>query len=128
MTDLSKSDRVALGMLTQCFKIQISLTDSVSTTCGYNLTTHCVVGKGRSQATKDAIHEFLARKDIAVTDAGRISGKNDMMRLLDLIEPWASYLGKPQPFDAARYILEMPAPTHDAEAFREYVTQVDSFL
>jgi hypothetical protein len=128
MSELSKTDKVALGMLTQCFKIQISLTNSVSSPCGHNLSTHCVVGKGRSQATKDAIHEFLARKDITVTDAGRISGKDDMTRLLDLVEPWAAYLSKEQPFDAARYILEMPPPTHNAEEFRRYVTQVDSLL
>ena len=128
MNDLSKSDKVALGMLTQCFKIQISLKNSVSAPCGYNLTTHCVVGKGRSEATKVAVREFLARKDITVTDAGRITGTNDILRLLDLVQPWASYLSKPQPFEAARYILELPPPIHNAEEFRQYVTQVDSFL
>ena len=128
MNELSKADKVALGMLTQCFKIQISLTNSVSTSCGHNLSTHCVVGKGRSQATKEAVHEFLTRNNITVTEAGRISGKDDMKRLLDLVEPWSVYLSKPQPFDAARYILEMPPPTHNAEEFRHYVTQVDSLL
>jgi len=128
LNELSKSDRVALGMLIQCFNLKVSMKNSVRNVCGHRLFVSADIGLRKSTATKSLLRDFLLRRDIQTTEGNQVTDEESLLKLLDMLKPWSDYFPSTQPIKAAEYILMNPPPHDDIPAFREYVTYVDSIL
>ena len=128
LNELSKSDRVALGMLIQCFNLKVSMKNSVRNVCGHKLFASAEIGLRKSTATKQLLRDFLLRREIQTTEGNQVTDTESLLKLLDLLKPWVDYFPSAQPIKAAEYILMHPPPHDDIPAFREYVAHVDSIL
>lgn len=127
MTELSKGDKVALGMLILSSSFTIELKER-SNKCGHVLVAIGLVGANRTEPTKQLIHEFLVRQGIKANKKGRVKELESLLKLVDLLEPWKDFVRQPYPYEAVRHLCLRPPSYDDVDAFREYVAYVDSIL
>ena len=127
MTELSKGDKVALGMLILSSSFTVELQER-SNKCGHILVASGLIGANRTQPTKQLIHEFLVRQGIKANKKGRVKEPESLLKLVDLLEPWKDFVRQPYPYEAVRHLCLHPPSYDDVDAFREYVAYVDSIL
>jgi hypothetical protein len=127
VTEMSKGDKVALGMLILSSSFSIELKKR-SNKCGYILMATGLVGANRTEPTKQLIHEFLLRQGIKANKRGRVKEPESLLKLVDLLEPWKDFVRQPYPYEAVRHLCLHPPSYDDVDTFREYVAYVDSIL
>ena len=127
MTEMSKGDRVALGMLILSSSFSIKLRER-SNKCGYILVATGLVGANRTGPTKELIHEFLLRQGIEPDKKGRVKDPDSLLKLVALLDPWSGFVRQPYPYEAVRHLCLHPPSYDDVDTFREYVREIDALL